>query len=239
MNLLQRHKKTIIAHRGIPGLFHENTISSFKKAIELGADMIEFDVRRTKDNILVAFHDPCIDNKRLSELTFSELQMLATKKSFMVPTVQQIFDQCTTDTGFDIELKEEHCENEVMNYIQATGFSNFFFTSFNNSIIESIKRQWPATQCGLLLGSTELLVQCSKSSADMLCPEKNLFMNHRAFFSEKKSSDIALGVWTVDGEPLLKQFLKDPIIDLIITNRCDRAHTLRSHLHQHNNQEII
>ena len=43
----------IIAHRGAPEYCPENTISSFKKAIELGADMIEVDARLTKDGKVV------------------------------------------------------------------------------------------------------------------------------------------------------------------------------------------
>ena len=47
----------IIAHRGDATSAPENTIPAFKKALNLGADGIELDVRLTKDRELVVFHD--------------------------------------------------------------------------------------------------------------------------------------------------------------------------------------
>ena len=43
-------KKLVIAHRGVSSMARENTLEAFQKAIDLRADMIEFDVRRTKIN---------------------------------------------------------------------------------------------------------------------------------------------------------------------------------------------
>ena len=51
----------IIAHRGDVTNAPENTIPAFKKALELGADGIELDVRLTREGKLVVFHDRCLD----------------------------------------------------------------------------------------------------------------------------------------------------------------------------------
>jgi len=50
-------KIMIVAHRGASGHAPENTIAAFRLAMEQGADMIELDVQRTKDDRLVVFHD--------------------------------------------------------------------------------------------------------------------------------------------------------------------------------------
>ena len=47
----------LIGHRGSPVLITENTIPSFEKAIDLGADGLEFDIRLSKDNQIVVFHE--------------------------------------------------------------------------------------------------------------------------------------------------------------------------------------
>ena len=58
-------KPLIIAHRGASGLVKfENTLASFAKAIELGVSMVEFDIRKTQDNLFVAFHDQSIAMNR-------------------------------------------------------------------------------------------------------------------------------------------------------------------------------
>ena len=51
----------IIAHKGASGLAPENTMASFKKALELGVDQIELDVRHTLDEEIVVFHDQTLD----------------------------------------------------------------------------------------------------------------------------------------------------------------------------------
>lgn len=66
-----------IGHRGAKAYAPENTLRSYGKAIELGVDAVELDVRKTKDGKLVVIHDPNVNKttngKRLiSELTLGE-----------------------------------------------------------------------------------------------------------------------------------------------------------------------
>lgn len=48
----------VIAHRGASGLLPEQTLESYARAVELGADVIEMDLVSTKDGVLIARHDP-------------------------------------------------------------------------------------------------------------------------------------------------------------------------------------
>ncbi len=71
----------IIAHRGASALAPENTLAAFRKAIEDGADGIEFDVRFTKDRVPVVIHDAKLERLgrregRVSRYTSQELQAL-------------------------------------------------------------------------------------------------------------------------------------------------------------------
>lgn len=66
------------AHRGASSYAPENTIPAFNLGIEMGADGIETDIRRTKDGVLVLFHDDTLERlagvrKTVEELTYSEL----------------------------------------------------------------------------------------------------------------------------------------------------------------------
>jgi glycerophosphoryl diester phosphodiesterase len=47
----------VAAHRGYAAGAPQNTIAAFTNAIDVGADMVEFDVRRTRDDELIVFHD--------------------------------------------------------------------------------------------------------------------------------------------------------------------------------------
>ena len=51
----------VIAHRGFSGIAPENTLPALQLAIDSGADMVEFDVRVTKDHQLVVIHDATVE----------------------------------------------------------------------------------------------------------------------------------------------------------------------------------
>src|ERR1700687_873847 len=53
----------IICHRGSSELAHENTLEAFRATFELGGDGNEFDIRLTKDGVLVVFHDDMLDQR--------------------------------------------------------------------------------------------------------------------------------------------------------------------------------
>ena len=50
-------RPVVIAHRGASHYYHENTMEAFEAAVDMSAEMIEFDVRRTFDGVLVVHHD--------------------------------------------------------------------------------------------------------------------------------------------------------------------------------------
>lgn len=51
----------VIGHRGAAGLMPENTLPGFEKALQLGVDALELDVRMTQDQQIVVHHDPCLN----------------------------------------------------------------------------------------------------------------------------------------------------------------------------------
>lgn len=59
--LLDRSARPVIGHRGAAAYAPENTLVSFARALELGADALEFDLRRSADGVPVVMHDPILD----------------------------------------------------------------------------------------------------------------------------------------------------------------------------------
>jgi glycerophosphoryl diester phosphodiesterase len=77
----QPDKIVVTAHRGFSARYPENTLYSFAKAIEAGADIIEFDLRETKDGVPVVLHDPTLDRTTdgsgpVTDYTFEEIKKL-------------------------------------------------------------------------------------------------------------------------------------------------------------------
>ena len=101
----------IYGHRGAAGLVLENTVASIKKAIALGVDGVEFDVRTTKDGKAVIIHDETLERThkktgKIAKLTLSEIQNLIKKHPFPVPSLEQLLLAIGKKTPANVELKE-------------------------------------------------------------------------------------------------------------------------------------
>jgi hypothetical protein len=93
----------IICHRGASEHAHENTLEAFRATFELGGDGNEFDIRRTKDGVLVVFHDDMLDRRLeaygdVSEYSWEELQRFRFRnpgrfgEQCRIPTLIEVFD---------------------------------------------------------------------------------------------------------------------------------------------------
>lgn len=224
--------KKIIAHRGAPNLAHENTMESFLRAIDSGTDFIEFDVRRTKDNILIAHHDPFIiqDCRKIniSELSFSQLQIISSENGYQIPKVEQILSSLYTRTGFDIELKEEGCEEEVLEMLRVLAVKpKYFFTSFNPLILSKLKDINPSIQTGFLFKEINSVKLTNNKMADYLCPNYYTYLQNRDYFLSPDTIYYTVAVWTLNDSDELKKAIADPRIEAVITNDTALAAKIR------------
>ncbi len=100
----------IIAHRGFSELYTENTLLAFSKAIESGADGIETDIRLSRDEEAIIFHDRSL--KRLAkldrapeELSLKELQNLSLSDGQYIPSLSQLLELCEGKISLVLEIK--------------------------------------------------------------------------------------------------------------------------------------
>jgi glycerophosphoryl diester phosphodiesterase len=119
----------VVAHRGASSVAPENTLEAFAKAIELGADVIELDVRRGADGGLAISHDPF--------------------PAPDVPTLEQVVELCTGRIPLDVELKEPGLEGDVLRVVSN---ADVVVTSFLEEVVAETKRLRPDVRVGLLLG---------------------------------------------------------------------------------------
>jgi len=109
----------VIAHRGAHNGIPENSLAAYQKAIDLGCDFVEIDLRTTKDNQLVSIHNSTIDDYvngktgEVREMSLEELKKLdigekAGKewKNTRIPTFIEILDLCQDKIGIYLDLKD-------------------------------------------------------------------------------------------------------------------------------------
>ena len=93
----------VIAHRGASRAERENTIAAFVRAVEMGADGIELDVRRTADDVLVVHHDAVLgDGRAVCRVRAGELPD-------HVPTLSAALDACA-GAFVNVEIKNDPSE---------------------------------------------------------------------------------------------------------------------------------
>lgn len=112
----------VIAHRGASAYAPENTLASFRKAIELQADWFELDVRLTRDNQIIVMHNADVDKTtngtgRIADLTLAELKQLDAGSWFdpkfagePLATLAEALDLAKDRIGVYIEVK--NCTDE-------------------------------------------------------------------------------------------------------------------------------
>ncbi len=109
----------VVAHRGAHEGIPENTISAYRKAIELGCDFVEVDVRATKDGVLVSMHNATVDaytqdaTGTVRDFTLAELKALDIGsrvgpewREERVPTMEEVFTLCRGKIGVYLDVKE-------------------------------------------------------------------------------------------------------------------------------------
>lgn len=228
-------KILVIAHRGASGLVQfDNTLESFAKAIYLGASMVEFDVRKTKDDLFVCYHDESIDGIHLAELDYNQLLNISRKKGFNIPLLPHVIELCKGRIRLDIELKESGYELEIVNFVKEhLDYQDYVIKSFHDSSVKAIKEIDENITAGLLLGVgkpkklilTRLLELFPESrlfqtKADFVSPNYQLL--RFGFSWRMKLMKKNIYVWTVNDEYLMKKVAKKGAFALI-TDRPDLA----------------
>ncbi|OYT64983.1 hypothetical protein B6U74_04370 [Candidatus Bathyarchaeota archaeon ex4484_205] len=122
----------IVGHRGDILNFPENTIPAFESAISAGVDYVEFDVRKTRDGVLIIMHDENVQRTtdgvgKISEMRYEEVAELDAGSWFdkrfeglKVPTLEETL-RCLKDRcGAYLEIKVDGIEEEVIQILEET-----------------------------------------------------------------------------------------------------------------------
>src|ERR1700744_8501 len=149
------HSKIVMicAHRGAHNDYPENSLASFRKAIELGIDIFELDVRATKDDSLVVMHDNSVDRTtdghgKVAEMTFEEIRKLHLKFNGQpteekVPTLEEALEVAKGKILVDLDIKVSKMP-EILAVVHRTGTLNTVFSLLYEPIYgKMVKQQEP------------------------------------------------------------------------------------------------
>lgn len=165
----------IIAHRGASGHAPENTMASFKMALEMGALAIELDVHLSLDGQIVVIHDE--DLKRVAGVKIPVRAMTAGELAGMdvgswfdsrfkkegVPTLEQVYDLVDGKAEVHVELKKGSklypgIEQKVVDLIaRRKAFKTTLVSSFDHAALKTVRKLDDRVRIGYLMGATPAL----------------------------------------------------------------------------------
>ncbi len=215
----------VIAHRGASAYEPENTVRSVLKAVEMGVDAVEVDVRLSRDGVPVVVHDEDLwrvarVKVKVRELSLSQLKRLDVGKGEAIPSLSEVIAAVKGRVGLVVELKEEGLEALVVDLLR--GLGDVMVTSFIHRAVKRVKGYERSLKTGVIFTGLPIKVVdlALEADADALFPRRD-FVTPEVVDSAHEHN-LAVYPWTVD-DPEEVVRLARMGVDGVVTNRPDVA----------------
>ena len=237
----------VIAHRGYSGAYPENTMLSFMKAEEAGADGIELDVHLSKDGELMIIHDEalirtCGKDGFVYSYTRSELEDINAGKTkndafgfTPIPSLEEFLSWLKeTSLYVNIELKTmpvyyPGIEEKTVRMVESLSLSDrVIYSSFNWLSVFRLKEMGVTSKLGLLIEGPSLRnigAQMKDNGIECYHPAYSMLSDESV--RELKDNGRMINVWTVNDDTDIQKCLEWGI-DGLITNETEKARRILS-----------
>jgi glycerophosphoryl diester phosphodiesterase len=227
-----------VAHRGIPDTHPENTLPAFERAIELGADSIELDVRLSSDHIPMVFHYFYLNviasaSGAIFEHTCEQLRDMpipgknGTGK-YQIPTLMEVLETIGGRIGLEIEIKGPEPESALMVANALSDHKRIWdtieVTSYEPHLLRKFQMECPGIPTDLLFPQSEPwmkldVVTYMAIQRARLAGARAVHLHPTQLTSkvvdEIRKNNIEIHTWDVNDEQTLKA-----VTDLHITKIC-------------------
>lgn len=212
----------IIAHRGDSDSRPENTLAAFAGALEVGADLVEFDVQLSKDGHVVVIHDPSVDRTtdgrgNVREMTLADLRALKAgyPRRFgdafageRVPTLADALGMLRGRARVMIEIKSDAVTDDSDGGIEARALAevrraglekDVAVISFDRRALVRCRQHAPEITRGHLFYRSEpaeVVAGALEVACDLVMPEKGMLSE--ALRDRVREAGLKLATWVVD-----------------------------------------
>ena len=204
--------KKIFGHRGLPNSYPENTFLSLNKALEI-CDFVETDVRITKDEELVLYHDSAVQREKIEELTLSDIDQLIDIKISDIHLISR--EQIKGDTNFELKInsKEDQLNKVFIEKMINLTNSEDIVSSFDWETILNNRKRFKS-KYGILIDKENQLFECKAMSN---LDEKLMFMVVKEIFYSR-NFDLPperCVVWTVNDKDEINNILNMDVYGVV------------------------
>lgn len=206
------------AHRGASEYAPENTLMSFYLGLYMGANGIETDVQKTKDNVLVLFHDDTLkrvtgEEGKISDYTFDELKSFTVKNGNLedkIISLEEFFERfASKDITFAIELKTVGIARETIEIIKKFNIqSKCIITSFIFENLKEVKEIDSSIRVGYLLFyfDEKTLNEIKSINLYEVCPKADIL--DKMIVKYWKDKGYSVRAWGVQNQKIMKKMVK-------------------------------
>ena len=192
-----------IAHRGAKAYEPENTLLSFKKAIDLNADGIELDVHLSSDGVIMVIHDETID-RTTSGNGFVNHYTASALKKYGIPTLIEVLELVNRNCFVNIELKGIGTSSSVIELIthynlnKNWNYTDYIVSSFDLEMLEEVQLLNPKIRIGVLTDESveEAFAFAKKLKAYSIHPDYRLLTKENVALMQENGFKVF--PWTVN-----------------------------------------
>nr|WP_299070365.1 glycerophosphodiester phosphodiesterase family protein [uncultured Allomuricauda sp.] len=232
-----RNLPKIVAHRGGAALSTENSMDAIKKSLRLGVDIVEIDVRMSKDGHLVLMHDKSVNRTTdgkgsVNNLNLEEIQKLSLNNSSQkegIPTLNEVFSLISGhNTQLLIEVKTGKNYSDTLEKLAHTikeknMEKQVLVFSFNKAFCEELKKRFPELTVGVFLLKPSSIMKLP--NVDAIGVEYHSLLLFGSWLKKLKEKYNSVYAWNVNSRSSMQR-LMDEKIDGIITDDPKKLQTL-------------
>ena len=219
-----------IAHRGASAYKPENTLASFQKAIDLNVDMVEFDIRLSKDKKIVVIHDQTVNRTtdgrgKVQNKDLEQLKLLNAGAGELIPTLQEALTLIGGRCLINIEIAERGIAKRLAEALQPFYYmwDSIVISSFSFKELKIFYYYMPTLKVSYL--SEELTVRSIKEISQL--PIYSLNLNKGSLREDLMdwlhSMSFKVFAFTVNTEEDLKK-MRNLSVDGVFTDCPDIFH---------------
>lgn len=233
MDHIYKEGVVYFGHRGDKNRAPENTISSYRSAINSGLKAIELDVRSSKDGKVVCSHNIDLERETtgsgfIDELTYEEISLVKAGRTFkqaehnQIPLLEEVLKDLSDEILINIEIKSDSIfdlgtAKKVLNLIKSNKIKQqIIVSSFNPIVVRYIKCKSKSTPTAFIYEYAKHFKGVFIARPDCLNPDAEFIDDSLINFCKKRK--MRINAWTVNNSYARDWLIKKGIEGIITDN---------------------
>jgi glycerophosphoryl diester phosphodiesterase len=203
----------VIAHRGDSSNALENSLEAVRRALSLPVDMIEVDIRKSRDNVLYVMHDKSTgrtakENIDIERATSAMIAGIRLTNGEPIPTLTDVVKAVAGHTGLNLELKSDGAGLAAAEYFASAPYRGYvLLSSFKEEEVFAVRRAMPTMRTALCreVFTVQDVPAYKEQGYTILSLKKNAV--NEKLIAACHEQEIDVYVWTVDQEDEMRKFI--------------------------------